>query len=1159
MAEIKRYFPLEFQLSKQSWDYYELSKGVIPDTEGIKLPNFQIIRLLVNRMVEKKAFRMISNQPIRAGSLNAVGLINEIFRYILNSYRITTNPPAFSNGLNWSREKVKPDTVNTIIDAFVKSFPPFKVKRAKQSAEEYIKSTSDGLHNEQLISKEIILLYMANNNPAFSPFRELFTDAVLSQSTKYADLFRAFEDFFKTQPGFGPNNKPLIDLLKEPINASPYSLTGQLNYIKENWKSIIPEELLYRLLTAVDVLKEEEKLGWLGHGPNLVLRFKGLDEGEYPEYKESIEYERFTKDRDWMAKVVLIAKSVYVWFDQLSKKYGRLISKLDQIPNEELDILNRWGFTGLWIIGIWERSPASRTIKQICGNPEAMSSAYSLYDYTISNDLGGEQAFQNLKDRAWQRGIRLGTDVVPNHTGLYSKWVIEHPDWFIQLDYPPFPSYNFSGPDLSHDPRVGLYIEDGYWTKNDAAVVFKRVDKWTGETKYIYHGNDGTSMPWNDTAQLNFLRADVREAAVQYILAVARRFQIIRLDAAMTLTKKHYQRLWFPHPGTGGGIPSRAEQGMLKSDFDKLMPNEFWRDVVDRVNNEIPDTLLLAEAFWLMEGYFVRTLGMHRVYNSAFMNMLKMEENDKYRSVLKNVLEFNPEILKRFVNFMNNPDEETAVAQFGKGDKYIGVCLMMVTLPGLPMFGHGQIEGFSEKYGMEYKKAYWDEEPDLDLVRRHESEIFPLMRKRHLFSEVENFTLYDFFRTDGTVNENVFAYSNICGNERALVVYNNKYENTNGWIRTSCSISVKAGTHGERKLIQKTLAEGLSINTDGSCYYIFKDQKSGLEYIRHGREIMEKGIYVELGAYHYHVFTDFREVRDVHADYYYRLMVFLNGRGVPNIEESLKEMILAPIHTPFKYLVGKEVLQQMIGAKFEADSYKLKLEEFISATKNFIKSECDISNVSRDTMDKIGAVIKLKNIKSIFAGIKVNNMQGIDYLTMPMKDALNYWNVLIIWSIVQNIGKIRTENEYESQSVALIDELLLGRIISESIREYEHDEWSAAQKTNLIKILAGYHNWYSVGRKELIFGTFKKMLNDYDVQLYLNFNYHNGILWYSKERIEDLLYWLLNVSVVSLISSTGDNKKILEGINQRHQVIMELIQASVVSGYKVQEIIKSLS
>ncbi len=69
------------------------------------------------------------------------------------------------------------------------------------------------------------------------------------------------------------------------------------------------------------------------------------------------------------------------------------------------------------------------------------------------------------------------------------------------------------------------------------------------------------------------------------------------------------------------------------------MPAEFWREVVDRVAAEAPDTLLLAEAFWLLEGYFVRTLGMHRVYNSAFMHMLRDEDNAGYRSVIREMVE----------------------------------------------------------------------------------------------------------------------------------------------------------------------------------------------------------------------------------------------------------------------------------------------------------------------------------------------------------------------------------------------------------------------------------------------------------------------------------------------------------------------------------------
>ena len=119
---------------------------------------------------------------------------------------------------------------------------------------------------------------------------------------------------------------------------------------------------------------------------------------------------------------------------------------------------------------------------------------------------------------------------------------------------------------------------------------------------------------------------------------------------------------------------------MSQEEFDALMPNEFWREVVDRVAAEVPGTLLLAEAFWLLEGYFVRTLGMHRVYNSAFMNMMRDEENAKYRSYLKKTIEFDPDIMKRYVNFMSNPDERTAIDQFGDGDKYFGVCTLLATL-----------------------------------------------------------------------------------------------------------------------------------------------------------------------------------------------------------------------------------------------------------------------------------------------------------------------------------------------------------------------------------------------------------------------------------------------------------------------------------------------
>ncbi|MGC8856963.1 MAG: alpha-amylase family glycosyl hydrolase, partial [Anaerolineae bacterium] len=597
------------------------------------------------------------------------------------------------------------------------------------------------------------------------------------------------------------------------------------------------------------------------------------------------EYERYSPDREWMPRLVLMAKNTYVWLEQLSRKYQRWIKTLDQIPDEELDLLAQRGFTGLWLIGLWERSRASQRIKQRMGDPDAVASAYSLYAYEIAADLGGWEALANLRQRAWARGIRLAADMVPNHMGIDSLWVIEHPDWFLSLDEPPYPSYTFNGEDLSDHPRVGIFLEDHYYDRSDAAVVFKRLDRQSGEVRYIYHGNDGTSLPWNDTAQLDYTKAEVREAVIQTILHVARHFPIIRFDAAMTLAKKHIQRLWFPEPGTGGAIPSRAERGMSKSEFDAKVPNEFWRGVVDRVAAEIPDTLLLAEAFWFMEGYFVRTLGMHRVYNSAFMHMLRDEENAKYRQAIKNTLEFDPQILKRYVNFMNNPDEKTAIEQFGNGDKYFGVCTLLVTLPGLPMFGHGQIEGFREKYGMEFRRPKWEETPDEGLIRGHEWRIFPLLHRRSLFADVEAFCLFDFYTPQGSVDENVFAYSNRLGEERAVVIYHNKFAETQGWIRLSAA-SLDKNTGWLR---QKSLGEALQLPHHG--YVIVRDYVTYLERMFSCQELWEKGLYAELKAYECHVWLDWRFVE---GEKWRAVYEALNGAAVESVQVKYVEMFATP-------------------------------------------------------------------------------------------------------------------------------------------------------------------------------------------------------------------------------------------------------------------------
>ena len=670
-------------------------------------------------------------------------------------------------------------------------------------------------------------------------------------------------------------------------------------------------------------------------------------------------------------------------------------------------------------------------------------------------------------------------------------------------------------------------------------------------------------MPWNDTAQLDLLNPEAREAVIRTILDVARRFHIIRFDAAMTLAKRHYQRLWFPEPGTGGDIASRAEHGVTKAQFDAAMPVEFWREVVDRVQQEVPDTLLLAEAFWLMEGYFVRTLGMHRVYNSAFMNMLKTEDNAKYRLSIRNVLEFDPEILKRFVNFMNNPDEDTAVAQFGKDDKYFGVCMLMVTMPGLPMFGHGQVEGFTEKYGMEYRRAYRDEQPDRYLIERHEREIFPLMHRRHIFAEAQNFLLYDLVTHDGSVNENVFAYSNRAGDEAGLVVYNNKFEHTAGTIRLSVGFSQRTGQDDERTLVRRTLGDGLGLQPGARRFCTFRDHISGLEFIRSNASLIEHGLYVELDAYKYHVFMDFREVEDDTGDYA-NLTAYLDGRGVPSIEDARQELYLQPVRQPLMELLNPGMLRRLWSGRVLAPGDHVDedlLGDAENAMTHALREICRFSTVPGDAITpakqarrELDAALRLPVLGTLLPVQPAETEEAETALPDPLAEP-GAWGTLLAWWVVHGLGRVTGDDNDETVSRSWIDEWRLSTIIVGVLRDLGASEMAANDGASLVKLLTSHQQWARVptARQAML-----SLLRDTEVQQWLQVNRYQDILWFNKETFQRLVRWLALIAVVTAYAESDTADQAAAAVAHALALTEELLAAEGQSGYQIDRLLAAL-
>jgi glycosidase len=1220
---------MEFHISRAIREKLEIDGLIFGYTGNVIFGDVAASRKLASQLNNARGHKADPANTVNAGALFAMGLIDELSHALVARYRKEIDPAVHAEALRWFASKVEPAKMEQLLLAFVDQFPSVAVYREEMTPQEWLKGTTDGMPNREAALEELMLLWLANINPAFTPFRELFDDLNLKSETVYQGVTADLPNYLTTRPPVAPEIGSLFEALRGPMLASPDSITGQLEFIREHWSKYLAQDLR-KILLAIDVLREEDLAIWLRFhppGPDWHRHgaptwgaqgfrgdeFVGFDEDfgrgrlYAADYQAPLyEYEAFSADQAWMPNVVLVAKSTYVWLEQLSKKYGRHIHRLNHIPDEELRLLADRGINGLWLIGLWERSIASRTIKRLRGQGDAVASAYSLKEYDIAEDLGGPSAYENLRNRAAAVGIRLASDMVPNHMGIDSEWVIEHPDWFIYRWESPFPVYSFTGPDLSPDSRVEIKIEDHYYDQSDAAVAFRLRHHHDGTTRYIYHGNDGTSFAWNDTAQLDYSKQEVREQVIQTILHVARQFPIIRFDAAMVLAKRHVQRLWFPLPGAGGSIPSRAENAMSQEEFDALMPHEFWREVVDRVAAEVPGTLLLAEAFWLLEAYFVRTLGMHRVYNSAFMNMLRDEENAKYRSYLKKTIEFDPDVMKRYVNFMSNPDERTAIDQFGTGDKYFGVCTLLATLPGLPMFGHGQIEGFTERYGMEFKRARMDENPNEGLIARHQHEIAPLLKNRRLFAESYNFVLYDFWNDHGTVDENVFAYSNRLDGQRGLIVYNNTYGSTRGTIHISAAFMDKAS--GELK--QRNLADGLGIPFDDSVIFAYRDTTHGLEYLRRASDIHHHGLTFELRGFQYAVLVHWRELRSSAEYPWDRLCDALHGDGVYSVDEALLRLRLQPLHDAlhqvisarnacsFAEIAGKEtkkyidkirkermataisekriesLKEKSIALPDERAALDTRLHAFIEKAQHFF--ETAVESIPAEDREALKAPADVKESFAVEAAAPLGLNQSFRkeceawtsaaiHLSLLEQTFSTAWPAAVRYMLPSNEHGISIEQTWspvlawillrsfspQGMSAALFDKLMLRPALAETFSSLGMEgerAWQAAARVRVLLSHADLPPSFLVHAEAF--------WADPDVRWLSGLNDSSGTAYFNKEQFEEMLSWIQLPALLEIARKDAFKPSAIDDIENG---ISNACLAAHDAGYKLDTYLKLLS
>ncbi|RLD31848.1 MAG: hypothetical protein DRI73_08035 [Bacteroidetes bacterium] len=481
---------------------------------------------------------------------------------------------------------------------------------------------------------------------------------------------------------------------------------------------------------------------------------------------------------------------------------------------------------------------------------------------------------------------------------------------------------------------------------------------------------------------------------------------------------------------------------------------------------------------------------------------------------------------------MNNPDEDTAAEQFGMGDKYFGICTMLSTMPGLPMFGHGQIEGFKEKYGMEYRKAYYDEIPNIDFIERHNREIFPLIKKRYLFSESENFQLYDLFNQEGNINENVFVWSNSTRDEHAIVFFNNSYNSAAGWINTAAS-----------KLNQPETSIGSSLRLQNSSrhYCIFKEQRSGLTFIRNSQNISEAGLYLHLNGYECQVFMDFKEVYD-ETGQWKQLEANLNGKGTIDIYRDLRQITLKEASGKLFDIFQKEMtegLKDFILKKGNLSSvfldhlqkkYSIFLNELKTSAyidKQLLEEVGILFNETLKTIELLGSMNIEKNTKSslwmkyIFRGFEI----------MP-----EVWTLLLVWITLFPLSKLISENKgllLNIELLELIEDLNINYAIESSLAAEGIDNSHFHEIVKLALIIPAHKKWSTneITKKSGHLPMLEKYLDFPIISDFIGRNYHQDIEWFKRENFQLFTWWIFILNTLKLIDSNRNSKSINDIFN----------------------------
>jgi Alpha amylase, catalytic domain len=341
--------------------------------------------------------------------------------------------------------------------------------------------------------------------------------------------------------------------------------------------------------------------------------------------------------------------NTWVWLGELAQREGRAID-LGSVPEREWDAIAALGFDAVWLMGVWERSPAGIAIA--LANPglvdsfrralpdfrpeDVVGSPYCIRRYVVDDRLGGPAGLAAARSALDARGLDLILDFVPNHVAPDHPWTATHPDYFVAG----------GEDDLARDPASFTEVAGNV----------------------LANGRDPYFPAWPDVVQLNVFAPALREAVIDTLGEIADQCDGVRCDMAMLMLNDVFERTWGERAG-------------------RRPSEEYWDVVIPTVKARHPDFVFLAEAYWDLE-WTLQQHGFRFCYDKRLYDRLVHDGGDEVRGHLSGDVVYQ----EGLVRFVENHDEPRAAGTF-LPDKARAAAVATLTQTGARLVHEGQLEG----------------------------------------------------------------------------------------------------------------------------------------------------------------------------------------------------------------------------------------------------------------------------------------------------------------------------------------------------------------------------------------------------------------------------------------------------------------------------------